>query len=238
MDDLLTPPILPPTDPGKLSPWPVALLRMAVRAAVVAVLVIAVHVLLNWLQTRTRTIGQPEMLGVAVIVALLAAYALLIALPVVPGIEIGIALMFLQGGAVAPFVYLATVGGLFAAYLAGSLLPDRTLHRLFADLRLRGACLMLERIAPMGPEARLAALQARLPRWLAALAVRHRYLLLGVLINVPGNGVVGGGGGLSLLAGLSRLYRPAATALTLLIAVAPVPLMVWLFDRPPLPLPG
>ena len=230
-------PPLPP-EPDAHDPWPVVALRMAFRIALLAGLVIAVHQVLNWLDSQTHTIGQPQMLEMVVIAGLLAAYALMIALPFVPGIEIGIALMFLEGGAIAPFVYLATVAGLCLAYLAGSLLPYAMLYRLFADLRLRPATRLLARIAPLTPDQRLAALQAKLPGWLSAIAVKRRYILLGVLVNIPGNGVVGGGGGLALLAGLSRLYRPGATALTLLIAVAPVPLMVWLFDRPPLPLPS
>jgi len=39
--------------------------------------------------------------------------------------------------------------------------------------------------------------------------------------------VVGGGGGLLLLAGMSRLFRAGPVALTLALAVAPVPLVVW-----------
>ena len=55
-----------------------------------------------------------------------------------------------------------------------------------------------------------------------------RYPLLAALINVPGNAVVGGGGGIALTAGFSRLFRPGWTALTVALAVAPVPLIVWL----------
>ena len=100
-------------------------------------------------------------------------------------------------------------------------------------------CRMLERIAVLSPEERLVALQARLPSRLGGLATRHRYILLGLLVNVPGNGVVGGGGGLCLMVGLSRLYEPVRTAALLAVAVAPVPLIVWLVDRPPLGfLPG
>lgn len=204
----------------------------------IGVAVVAIHQLILWLESETHTIGQPQTIGVLILVAMLAAYALLIATPFVPGIEIGLALMFLHGDAVVPFVYLATVAGLALSFGIGARLGYATLHRLFADLRLRRACRLLERIAPLTPDARLDLLAGRLPAWLGGLATRYRYVLLGVLINIPGNGLIGGGGGLALMAGFSRLYRWPATALTFLIAVAPVPLVIWIYDRPVLPLPG
>jgi hypothetical protein len=41
--------------------------------------------------------------------------------------------------------------------------------------------------------------------------------------------VIGGGGGISLLAGMSRLFRFSGFALTLAVAVAPVPLFIVLY---------
>lgn len=226
---------LPPAERVVVS-WPMTILRIGLRLAVVAAVVLAVHLAGQWLEQRSHVIDEGRGIGTLVLIGMLVAYAAMIAMPFVPGIEIGVALMMLRGGEVAPFVYLATIAGLFLAYLLGLRMPYAVLHRFFADLRMRPACRLLERIAPLSPDERLAALQARLPRWIAPYATRHRHVLLGIAINVPGNGVVGGGGGLCLLAGLSRLYRPAATALTLAIAVAPVPLLVWLLDRPVVPL--
>jgi len=219
-------------------PLTTALLRLTLRLAVVAAAIFVLHFLMTWLDARTHVIGRSPALGALVIVMMLIAYAVLIATPFVPGIEIGVALMLLQGGTVAPFVYLATVAGLTLSYAAGSALPYAALHRIFAELRLRPACRLLERVAPLSPEERLAAFEARLPGRIASLATRQRYLLLGIAINVPGNGLLGGGGGLSLMAGLSHLYRPGPTLLTFAIAVAPVPLLVWIFDGRVLPLPS
>jgi len=47
------------------------------------------------------------------------------------------------------------------------------------------------------------------------------------LINVPGNAFIGGGGGILFLAGFSTMFRPAAMALTIALAVTPVPLVIW-----------
>ena len=56
------------------------------------------------------------------------------------------------------------------------------------------------------------------------MLVRHRYLTMIVLLNLPGNSLVGGGGGLALAAGMSGFFRFPMFFATLLVAVAPVPL--------------
>ena len=44
-------------------------------------------------------------------------------------------------------------------------------------------------------------------------------------LHIPGNALVGGGGGIALLAGLSGLFAPLPTILAFAVAVSPVPLM-------------
>ncbi len=161
------------------------------------------------------------------LLALLLSYALFIAVPFMPGIEIGITLIVLHGYPIVPFVYLATVAGLTLAFVTGRFLPYRWLHRLFADLRLRRACRILTRIEKMTREQKLEVLRERLPGPLGRYLVRYRYLMLALLLNLPGNTVIGGGGGIAMIAGLSRVYRGWVTLLTIMLAVAPVPLAVW-----------
>jgi hypothetical protein len=50
-----------------------------------------------------------------------------------------------------------------------------------------------------------------------------------VLINVPGNAVIGGGGGLAFAAGMSGVFSVPAFLLTVAIAVLPVPLAIFAF---------
>ena len=45
---------------------------------------------------------------------------------------------------------------------------------------------------------------------------------------MPGNVLIGGGGGIAMVAGLSRLYSLAGFLLAVGVAVAPVPLAVTL----------
>lgn len=60
-------------------------------------------------------------------------------------------------------------------------------------------------------------------RWVPLL-LRHRYLAMIVVLNLPGNSLLGGGGGLALAAGMSGLFRLPWFVATLLVAVAPLPL--------------
>ena len=62
------------------------------------------------------------------------------------------------------------------------------------------------------------------------MVLRHRHLMLALLVNLPGNAVIGGGGGILMLSGLSGLFTLPRLLLTLALAVAPVPLVVWAFD--------
>jgi len=207
-----------------------AILRLAVRLALVLAAAYAVHLVLG---NVGRLAGQAQGGGMwrsLVLCALLVLYALLIALPFVPGVELGLALMAMEGPWIAPLIYTATVSGLMLAYAVGQWLPPGLLDRLLASLNLRRARAFYAGIAPLGPSERLELLRRQAPKWLRPFVLRYRYLLVAALVNLPGNSLIGGGGGILLVAGLSRLYLPFAMALTLSLAVLPVPLAIWLFD--------
>lgn len=207
------------------------LLRTALRLAVLVAIAYGAHLLLDqvmvWSETLPPAMGRSVRLGV--LGGVLLVYAVLIAVPFVPGIEIGFSLIMMRGAEVAWPVYAATVSGLILAYLAGRFLPHAWLQRAFLDLRLTRACRLLDDLHALPPEERLALMRAQVPGRIGDLALRWRYLLLAGLINLPGSAFIGGGGGICLLAGLTRLYRPRATVLTILLAVLPFPLAVWLW---------
>ena len=81
----------------------------------------------------------------------------------------------------------------------------------------------------MSREERLSHLTERLPQWARPVIGTGRYLLVAVLLNLPGNALIGGGGGIAFIAGFSRLYAPMLTLVTFAVAVLPVPLTVWLW---------
>ncbi|ABD54892.1 hypothetical protein Jann_1975 [Jannaschia sp. CCS1] len=217
--------------------WPA--LRMLRRLVLIAVLAVLANYLLGLSMDMAESLpeSQTSPMQTVVLMSALIVYALLIATPFVPGIEIGLALLLLRGASIAPAVYGATVLGLIFAFLLGRYLPEGALPRLLMDLRLRRAGRYVHRITQMSVRSREAELEARMPRWLAVPFVRYRYLSLALLLNLPGNVVLGGGGGLMIMAGLSRIYHPVQTLITVAVAVLPVPLMIWWFGTGMLSLP-
>ncbi len=206
---------------------PLPALRNLIRLTLIGVLVYAAIRVSQWAHAMMPLVDAGAIgLSPLVICGMLLAYAILLALPFVPGIEVGLALLMIEGSWVAPAVYGATLGGLLLAYAVGCLIPFGVMERTLRDCRLARAADIVARIAPLDPAARLALLHSGLPRWIAPVAPL-RYLVLAVLINLPGNIALGGGGGLLLYAGLSRLFAPLPLLLTLMVAVAPLPLAVW-----------
>ena len=211
---------------------------LAYRIVLAFAVVWAVHILYQWLAGMTAQAEGGAQIRLGLIIVMLTVYAILIALPFVPGIEIGIMLLMLQGGQIAPAVYGATVAGLCIAFAVGHWLPLRVLEHFLKDLRLHRAAVLVREIGQQSPQRRLVRLRATLPLRFAKHLIRQRYLLLALLINLPGNALVGGGGGIALTSGLSKLYAPLPTLITFLLAVSPIPILVWLFDRPMLPMIG
>jgi len=209
-------------------------LRTITRLLVVALLVWLTHLAISWIMKEVGDLENAAGLRIGMLGLLLLIYILLMAVPFVPGVEIGISLMVLEGGAVAPFVYIATVMGLLLAYCIGRNVNYAVIKRVVTDLRLIRTGDLIEKIAPLSQKKRLRLLHKLLPDRIAPFVVRHRCLVLAVLLNVPGNAIIGGGGGLALVAGFSRLYSMRESVLTFAIAVSPVPLMVYFLDFQPL----
>ena len=156
-------------------------------------------------------------------------YIVLLALPFVPGVEIGLTLIAMLGPPIVFLVYISTVVGLLLGFFIGRLVSISGPMRLFHDLGLRRAGELLEAIEPLSKDERLVFLATKAPARIVPFLLRHRYLALGILLNLPGNFLVGGGGGIAMIAGVSGLYSIVGYFLTVVIAVAPVPIAVLLF---------
>ncbi|MBU2934643.1 MULTISPECIES: hypothetical protein [Pacificibacter] len=207
--------------------------RIVLRIAIFALLIWLTHLAVGWLMMKIDDLENAAGVRIGVLGALLLVYVLLMAVPFVPGAEIGISLMMLEGGALAPFVYSGTLFGLSLAYFVGRRVDCAVFKQVAMDLRLTGVSDLIDEITPLTGEQRQNFLQARLPKWVPAAVIRYKYVVLGLLLNLPGNALIGGGGGLALIAGFSGLYATKPTALTLAIAVAPVPAMVYFLDLYP-----
>lgn len=205
------------------APSPALWRRLAAAGAALAVavaLVAGIDRLMPEMDAPSGGLLSPAVLLFALL------YAALLAVPFVPGMEIGLALLAVHGAAAAPLVWGATVGGLMAAYGAGRLVPPRALAAGLGRLRLRRAEALALALAPMTREARLAYLASAAPVRLVPWLLRHRHLALLLLFNMPGNTVLGGGGGIALAAGLSGLFGPLGFLLTAGLGTLPVPLAV------------
>ena len=60
-----------------------------------------------------------------------------------------------------------------------------------------------------------------------SLLSKYRYLAIAVLFNTPGNYLIGGGGGISLACGITHRISWKWFLLTVVLAVSPVPLLVF-----------
>lgn len=167
----------------------------------------------------------------AMIMTTTVAYIVASVIPFVPGAEIGLGLITMLGPGIVFLVYVSTIAALFLAYLLGRLVPARATAAAFDFLGLVRARDFVLQTAPLDTEARLALLTARAPSRILPILLRHRYLALGVAFNLPGNTLLGGGGGIGLAAGMSGLYRLPTYLATVAIAVAPVPLLILLGAR-------
>lgn len=150
-------------------------------------------------------------------------FVLAAAVPFVPGAEVGLALMLALGERIVPLVYLGMVLALTLAYLVGRWIPARVTAAGFGRLGLARARDLVLRLAPLGVEARLATLIAHAPRGAVPFLLRHRYLSLAIALNLPGNTLLGGGGGIALAAGMSGIYALGPCLATIALAVLPVP---------------
>lgn len=152
-------------------------------------------------------------------------YVVSMALPFMPGIELGLMLMAMLGVGGIVLVYLCTVLALSLSFLAGRLLPPRYVARALGWLRLVRARRLVTELAPLGAEERFRFLARCTPSRIVPFLLRHRYLVLAVLFNLPGNAVIGGGGGIALVAGMSRLFPFPKYVLLVCLAITPVPLL-------------
>ena len=160
--------------------------------------------------------------GIGVLITGGMIYSLLLSLPFVPGVELGILLMCVFGKEGIVFVYFATIIGLNLAFLMGRIVPKKWVESLLKKLGLfHSSNNQSDEIVSM--------LDNFLcnKNWLRNLLLNYRYLVIGFLFNMPGIYLIGGGGGISLVCGISRNISFKWFLLTVVLAVSPVPLLVF-----------
>ena len=200
-------------------------------------LIIVANVAADWVVEALKFDLRPSNEDVAhrIITICAVAYALLIAIPFVPGVEICLTLIGMLGPRIVFLVYVSTLAGLSIGFAVGRLIPPAGLISVLRDLHFHEASHLLETIEPMDTEKRLSFLVSHVPNRFVPFLLRHRYLALAMVINLPGNIVIGGGGGIAVMAGVSNLYSIPGFLATIALAVAPVPLAILLFGKTVLP---
>jgi len=154
-------------------------------------------------------------------------YIVLMSLPFVPGIEIGLALLMVFGESVAIPVYLCTLMALSLSFYAGKSIPLRSLIRAMHFFRLLKAETLMLELQGMEREHLIDVLTSQAPDRVIPFLIRHRFIALLLLLNLPGNALIGGGGGIGLIAGLSRLFSYRQFLFAIALAVAPVPVLFY-----------
>lgn len=201
------------------------------KLAALILLIIAANLVSGWIVDALRFEIRPsnEDFVHRMTMVWTVAYALLIAIPFVPGVEIGLTLIGMLGPRIVFLVYVSTLAGLCASFVVGRLVSLTWLAKLFENLNFIRASRLLNAVEPMDREERLAFLVSKAPNRLIPFLLRHRYGALAIAINLPGNIVIGGGGGISFVAGASKLYSVPGFIATIVLAVSPIPIAILIF---------
>ena len=86
--------------------------------------------------------------------------------------------------------------------------PERMIINFLRDLRFQKASRLLAQFEGLDSQQRLSLMLDRSPKRFIPFLLRYRYLALMVAVNLPGNIVIGGGGGIALTAGTEQTFLP------------------------------
>jgi hypothetical protein len=145
------------------------------------------------------------------------------ALPFVPGIELGLALMIMLGPPGVFLVYLCTLVSLSLSFAIGRLISLKAFARFLGWLHLHKARDLMLKLEPLDPQEKFDVLLKSAPSKIVPLLLKHRYLVIALMLNLPGNALIGGG--IGLIAGMSRLYSFPRYLLLVSVAITPLPLL-------------
>ena len=208
-------------------------LQVFLKIIYLVLLIIAANYAAKWvtgvLKIELRPSNEALIHKTIIISAII--YTFLLALPFVPGAEIGLALIGMFGPKIVFLVYVCTLVGLLTSFIVGRLISLKALIKLFEDLHFSKPSQLLRKFEQLEMDERLRFIVSESPNRLIPSLLRHRYLALAIVVNIPGNIIIGGGGGIALMAGISRLYSLAGFLATIAIGVSPVPIAVLIFGK-------
>lgn len=206
--------------------WPITLLKIAS----IFLLIVLANMGVSWLIEKIGFQFYPvhyKMVERAIIIGVIL-YICLMATPFLPGIEIGLLLMIVLGPKGAVLVYFCTMIALTLSFGLGRVFPPNLLADFLGWLHLSRVENMLREFGATPPEQRLHFIAGNTSRQTVKTLLKRRYLVLAVLLNLPGNAVIGGAGGIAMLAGMSRLYAFPKYLLLVAAAILPGPVLITL----------
>lgn len=194
---------------------------LSVLCGVALGLYFAGHEAIAWVKATIEHTRTP-----ATLITLSVVYALLLAIPGVPGLEVGVVIIALFQELGIFVMWGCTVVGLNIAFLLGRRLPRARLEQLLKPKDLDESKLP-DFVLGETDTITLVLERNAVGRWLLRRTGRpggwRRYLLIGALLNMPGNFIIGGGGGIGMFAGTSHDLNWAPFLLTTVIAAAIIP---------------
>lgn len=153
-------------------------------------------------------------------------YAILLSIPFFPGVELGWLIIFLYGKDSVIIIYLFTLIGLMISFSVGrwlGLICNKCKVKIdrFGDSYNAAFNGLSEKIHGL------------FSKQICSLSLNRvlrgsQYLVLAIIINIPGNTIIGGGGGIALLSGMNKTISWKGFLFTLAIAVSPLPIMLYL----------
>lgn len=152
-------------------------------------------------------------------------YILWMAMPFMPGIELGISLMTMLGAKGVFLVYFCTLMSLSLSFIIGRLIPIKAFSGFLGWLHLRRAQDLTRQLEPLNSGEKIEFLLKNVPSHILPHVLKHRYLLIAISLNLPGNALIGGGGGISMIAGTSGLYSFPKYIILISIAITPIPIL-------------
>jgi len=177
----------------------------------------------QFLHHRLWPLDTAEVQMVAVI--LLIVYAICMMLPYLPAIELGLILLAMLDIQGILILYLVTVAALTISYAIGRTIPVSVLQTLFRFLHLKKASELFCARGECDESEQINRFIEHAPKRMVPFLLKHRYGVLAVLVNTPGNMIIGGAGGIAMVSGLSRVFGPVKFVATVLLAVSPLPLI-------------
>ena len=157
------------------------------------------------------------------IALLFLAYSVCMIIPFMPAIELGLLLLMMLDIRGVVFLYGVTVISLTISFWLGRLIPLAFLVRIFNFLHLPKAGDLLNKASQQGEPLKIDILLTGAPKKIIPFMLRHRYWLVAFALNLPGNAIIGGGGGIGMICGMSRLLSYSNYIFTIAIAAIPLP---------------